>query len=94
MSQLLSNILCDLVSEPFVMSQRHCTTYVPYKGSQVSELPRQYFAEQMRLGHKPSRAYGALANRWAAIVWKMLQERERFNQSRLDKSQIKALSAV
>ena len=55
---------------------------------------RQYFAEQMRLGHKPSRAYRALANRWAAIIWKMLQERERFNQSRLDKSQIKALSAV
>jgi len=55
---------------------------------------RQYFAEQMRLGHKPSRAYRALANRWAAIIWKMLQERERFNQSRLDKSQVKALSAV
>jgi len=55
---------------------------------------RQYFAEQMRLGHKPSKAYRALANRWAAIVWKMLQERELFNQSRLDKSQIKALSAV
>ena len=55
---------------------------------------RQYFAEQMRLGHKPSRAYRALANRWAAIIWKMLQERERFNQSRLDKSQLKVLSAV
>ena len=55
---------------------------------------RQYFAEQMRLGHKPSRAYRALANRWAAIIWKMLQEREHFNQSRLDKSQVKALSAV
>jgi len=54
---------------------------------------RQYFAEQMRLGHKPSRAYRALANRWAAIIWKMLQERERFNQSRLDKSQLKAMSA-
>lgn len=55
---------------------------------------KQYFAEQMRLGHKPSRAYRALANRWAAIIWKMLQERERFNQSRLDKSQLKVLSAV
>ena len=55
---------------------------------------RQYFAEQMRLGHKPSRAYRALANRWAAIIWKMLQERECFNQSRLDKSQLKVLSAV
>jgi len=55
---------------------------------------RQYFAEQMRLGHKPSRAYRALANGWAAIIWKMLQERECFNQSRLGKSQVKALSAV
>ena len=55
---------------------------------------RQYFAKQMRLGHKPSRAYRALANRWAAIIWKMLQERECFNQSRLDKSQLKVLSAV
>ena len=55
---------------------------------------RQYFAEQMRLGHKPSRAYRALANRWAAIIWKMLQEREPFNQSRLDKSRVKVLSAV
>jgi len=46
---------------------------------------RQYFAGQMRLGHKPSRAYRALANRWAAIIWKMLQTRQCFDQSRLDK---------
>ena len=46
---------------------------------------RQYFAGQMRLGHKPSRAYHALANRWAGIIWKMLQTGQRFDQSRLDK---------
>ncbi len=35
---------------------------------------------------QPSRAYRALANRWAAIIWKMLQEGQRFNQARLEKS--------
>jgi transposase len=42
---------------------------------------RKYFANQMRLGHKPSRAYRALANRWASIVWKMTQEGRCFNQA-------------
>jgi len=46
---------------------------------------REYFMGQMRLGHKPSRAYRALANRWAGIIWKMLQTGQRFDQSRLDK---------
>ena len=46
---------------------------------------REYFAGQMKLGHKPSRAYRALANRWAAIIWKMFQTGQRFDQSRLDK---------
>jgi len=46
---------------------------------------RRYFANQIRLGHKSSRAYRALANRWAAIIWKMLQEQEPFNQARLEK---------
>jgi len=46
---------------------------------------RQYFAGQMRLGHKPSRAYRALANRWATIIWKMLQTGQCFDQSRLGK---------
>ena len=46
---------------------------------------REYFAGQMRLGHKPSRAYRALANRWAGIIWKMLQTGQSFDQSRLDK---------
>jgi transposase len=44
---------------------------------------RNYFIKQIKLGHKPSRAYRALANRWAAIVWKMLQERQCFDQARL-----------
>lgn len=44
---------------------------------------RDYFVRQMKLGHKASRAYRALANRWAAIIWKMLQERQRFDQARL-----------
>ena len=47
---------------------------------------RQYFTEQMRLGHKPSRAYRALANRWAAIIWKMIQTGQHFDQSRLQAS--------
>jgi len=46
---------------------------------------REYFAGQMRLGHKPSRSYRALANRWATIIWKMLQTGQCFDQSRLSK---------
>jgi transposase len=44
---------------------------------------REYFTRQMKLGHKPSRAYRALANRWAAIIWKMLQTGQHFDQSRI-----------
>ena len=44
---------------------------------------KQYFAKQIKLGHKPSRAYRALANRWGAIIWKMLQEGQCFDQARL-----------
>jgi transposase len=51
---------------------------------------RQYFARQMMLGHKPSRAYRALANRWAAIIWKMLQEKQRFSQARMAVPGVKA----
>ena len=46
---------------------------------------RQYFKKQIELGHRPSRAYRALANRWVAIVWKMLQEGQLFSQARLEK---------
>ena len=52
---------------------------------------REYFAGQMKLGHKPSRAYRALANRWATIIWKMLQTGQHFDQSRLGKRQAKSL---
>jgi transposase len=44
---------------------------------------RAYVSNQLRLGHKPSRAYRALANRWASIIWRMLQEMQPFDQSRL-----------
>jgi len=50
---------------------------------------KQYFAGQIGLGHKPSRAYRALANRWAAIIWKMLQEKEMFSQARLENALLK-----
>jgi transposase len=46
---------------------------------------RDYFAKQMKLGHKASRAYRALANRWVVIVWRMLQEGQPFSQARLEK---------
>ena len=47
---------------------------------------REYFAGQMKLGHKASRAYRALANRWAAMIWRMLQDGQRFDQARLAKA--------
>ena len=52
---------------------------------------RRYFANQLRLGHKASRAYRALGNRWTAIIWKMLQEGQCFSQARLEDSLTKAL---
>jgi transposase len=55
---------------------------------------REYFIMQIGLGHKPSRAYRALANRWAAIVWKMLQESQRFDQARLEKRAVRSLSTI
>jgi len=55
---------------------------------------KDYFMRQIELGHKPSRAYRALANRWAAIVWKMLQERQCFDQARLEKRSIITLQAI
>ncbi len=44
---------------------------------------RDYFYNQLKLGNKPSRAYRALANRWASIIWRMLQEMQPFDQSRI-----------
>lgn len=46
---------------------------------------REYFNRQIQAGHKASRAYRALANRWAAIIWKMLQTGQPFNQALLAK---------
>ena len=53
----------------------------------VTKCPwaRDYFVKQMKLGHKASRAYRALANRWVVILWKMLQEGQPFSQARLEK---------
>jgi transposase len=42
-----------------------------------------YFSNQLKHGHKPARAYRALANRWASIIWRMLQEMQPFDQSRI-----------
>lgn len=44
---------------------------------------REYFHRQLQAGHKASRAYRALANRWAAIIWKMLQTKRPFDQALL-----------
>jgi transposase len=55
---------------------------------------KEYFMRQIELGHKPSRAYRALANRWAAIIWKMLQGSQRFDKARLEKEGVGALSAA
>jgi transposase len=55
---------------------------------------REYFSNQIKLGHKPSRAYRALANRWASIIWRMLQEMQPFDQSRLAKSLPRTLPGV
>lgn len=55
---------------------------------------RDYFMKQLKLGHKPSRAYRALANRWEAIIWKMLQEGQPFSQARLENSLLAAFDAT
>jgi len=55
---------------------------------------REYMSNQLKLGHKQSRAYRALANRWASIIWRMLQEMQPFDQSRLIKGAPEVLSQV
>lgn len=52
---------------------------------------KEYFTRQLALGHKPSRAYRALANRWAAIIWKMLQDSKCFDKARLEKEVVRTL---
>lgn len=34
---------------------------------------KSYFNDQLAKGHKPSRAYRALANRWLKIIWTLWQ---------------------
>jgi transposase len=55
---------------------------------------KEYFFRQKELGHKNSRAYRALANRWAVIVWRMLQDKQIFDQARLEKSSTSITSLV
>jgi transposase len=55
---------------------------------------REYFGGQINLGHRPSMAYRALANRWAVIIWKMLQEEQTFDQARLERSPVKVPPTV
>lgn len=42
---------------------------------------RSYFYDQRARGHDASRAYRALANRWAKIVWTIWQRREPYDEA-------------
>jgi transposase len=41
---------------------------------------RSYFHNQLALGHTPTRAYRALANRWLKIIWTLWQRREPYDE--------------
>lgn len=41
---------------------------------------RSYFHDQLALGHTPTRAYRALANRWLKIIWTLWQRREPYDE--------------
>ncbi len=41
---------------------------------------RGYFHNQLALGHTPTRAYRALANRWLKIIWTLWQRRESYDE--------------
>lgn len=43
---------------------------------------RSYFYNQRALGHSPSRAYRALANRWLRIIWTVRQRGEVYDETR------------
>jgi hypothetical protein len=47
-----------------------------------SPWARQYLNEQLGRGHSKARAYRALANRWAKIVWTLWQRREVYDEAR------------
>lgn len=42
---------------------------------------RSYYNEQIARGHSSSRAFRALANRWVAIIWKLWQTNEPYNEA-------------
>jgi transposase len=42
---------------------------------------RSYYHEQLARGHAKSRAFRALANRWLAIVWKLWQTNEIYDEA-------------
>jgi transposase len=47
---------------------------------QRSTWARGYFYSQIERGHSASRAYRALANRWARILWTIWQKREAYDE--------------
>lgn len=47
-----------------------------------SAWARDYLDEQMGRGHSKARAYRALANRWARIIWTLWQRREVYDEAK------------
>lgn len=47
-----------------------------------SPWARQYLDEQLGRGHSRARAYRALANRWAKIIWTLWQRREVYDEAK------------
>lgn len=47
-----------------------------------SPWARQYLTEQLGRGHSKARAYRALANRWAKILWTLWQRREVYDEAK------------
>jgi transposase len=45
-----------------------------------SAWARSYFYSQTKRGHRPQRAYRALANRWVRILWTIWSKREAYNE--------------
>ncbi|MEZ4671305.1 MAG: transposase [Anaerolineae bacterium] len=47
-----------------------------------SDWAREYRDEQLRRGHTKARAYRALANRWAKIIWTLWQRGEQYDEAK------------
>ena len=47
-----------------------------------SAWAREYHDAQMARGHSKARAYRALANRWAKIIWTLWQRREAYDEAK------------